>query len=181
MRYRCRPSDRTPPRFAEFSALLDGTATIDADESEASDVAMTSDLERALYEFVPADGRAIRNLSLRSELELRHDVTEAQFHAVRQRLAAKDMLRKGRGRGVQRCGRQRACRRMPKTRGWRSERAERRLQRGSREGRALLVRRRSCSSRSRNDRMEAQRALEAGTVARVARLSNGRTPLSRRD
>lgn len=80
-------------------ALLDGTECVEDDDSGTSDVAVTPELERALYELVPSDGRAIGNLSLKSEFELRHDVTEAQFHAARQRLIAKGMLRKGRGRG----------------------------------------------------------------------------------
>jgi hypothetical protein len=81
-------------------SLFDAAEETDDDEAGASpDVAVTPELERALYDLVPVDGRAIGNLALRNQLELRHDLTEAQFFAARQRLIVKGLLRKGKGRG----------------------------------------------------------------------------------
>src|SRR4051812_25246857 len=54
-----RPNLLEPPSSA---ALLDGSECVEDDESETSDVAITPELERALYDLVPADGRAIGNL-----------------------------------------------------------------------------------------------------------------------
>ena len=106
----------TAARPTLLARTSSSSALDDADEDEdgegSGDAAAASpEIERALYELVPADGRPTGNLTLRSELELRHEVSEAQFQAARQLLIAKGWLRKGRGRGgaVMRTGRQDAA------------------------------------------------------------------------